>query len=291
MAPVLLLRAPTPPDDRYASALARAGFTPVAVPVLETALVNARELRALVRAGPGAAGVRGVVVTSARAGEAWASAVGGSEDEDEDENEAPHADWRTTPFYAVGPATASFLTSIASTHAHAPAHARLCPADIRGGAETGTAELLARFILHDVAAPAQARLLYLTGDKNRETLPAMLEQGGVALRALQVYATRGAAGFEGALRRAMQSAPEEQQQEPWWIVYFAPSAAAHVTPALRAHFALPGVDDAQGKPRARVAAIGPTTAEFLGQELGLRVDAVPAKPSAEALVRALEEAG
>ncbi len=76
-------------------------------------------------------------------------------------------------------------------------------------------------------------------------------------------------------------------------MYFAPSAAAHVTPVLRTQFALPGAGDpyAQGGRRAHFAAIRPTTAEDLVQELGLRVEVVPAKPSAEALVDALEGAG
>ena len=73
--PVLLLRAPTsPPEtDRYETALRSAGFHPVSVPVLETALANIHGLSELLAAGPQDVG--GVIVTSARAAEAWANAV------------------------------------------------------------------------------------------------------------------------------------------------------------------------------------------------------------------------
>ncbi|TFY50772.1 hypothetical protein EVG20_g11338 [Dentipellis fragilis] len=142
----------------------------------------------------------------------------------------PQADWRSTPFYAVGPSTASCLASIA---VHAPTLARLCPTDIRGGAETGTAELLARFILRDADIAPSARLLYLTGDKNRETLPALLDAGEVALRTLQVYATRGAAGFEGALVHVLESVPEEKREQAWWdrVLRAVRRGARHTVPA------------------------------------------------------------
>lgn len=43
------------------------------------------------------------------------------------------------------------------------------------------------------------KLLYLTGDKNRETLPEILREGGLELRSLKVYETRGSSRFEEEL--------------------------------------------------------------------------------------------
>lgn len=41
--------------------------------------------------------------------------------------------------------------------------------------------------------------MYLTGDKNRETLPEVLREGGLDLRSLKVYETQGSSGFEKEL--------------------------------------------------------------------------------------------
>lgn len=80
------------------------------------------------------------------------------------------------------------------------------------------------------------------------------------------------------------------EHEPWWIVFFAPSTASHVMPALRTCFCLPArerssppLDEGKAR-RARLAAIGPTTAAYLREELGLVVEAVAESPDAESLV-------
>ena len=183
MAPrVLLLRTPaTPPEsDRYEAALTRASFRPLSLPVLGTALENLEHLSRIVRGEDEEGTIDGVIVTSARAVDACANAGADS-------------DWRAMRFYVVGPATAAALL------------ARLPnpPEDVRG-TESGTAEQLARYIVHD--ATREERLLYLTGDKNRETLPRIVQEGlgeGV-LRELRVYATRGVRDFESSLTRALQ---------------------------------------------------------------------------------------
>jgi uroporphyrinogen-III synthase len=85
----------------------------------------------------------------------------------------------------------------------------------------------------------------------------------------------------------------EANDEPWWIVLFAPSAAGHVMPALRKHFSMtagkssPSPGRGSGLRRARLAAIGPTTAKFVQEDLRLDVDAVADAPTAESLVSSL----
>jgi uroporphyrinogen-III synthase len=211
-------------------------------------------------------------------------------------------DWSTVPFYAVGQATAAALkdiTTVAGT-------SLLAPRDIRGGSETGTSEKLAHFILHDLAPLApNSKLLYLTGDKNRDVLPSMLQNGGMQLRSLQVYKTQGATSFPNDLQNAVHSVPGRKiffalltslivttrslPQDPrsWWIVYFAPSAADFVTPILREHLSIPGSDS--DKFSVKIAAIGSTTSAFLREELHVRVDAVPPKPSPDALVGSIRD--
>jgi len=178
---VLLLRTPAqPPEtDSYEAALVRASFIPLSLPVLETALENVERLSRIIR-GEDEGRVDAVIVTSARAVDACAKA-------------GNDIDWRAVRFYVVGPATASALGQLPHP-----------PQDVRG-AESGTAERLARYIVQD--ATREERLLYLTGDKNRDTLPRIVREGlgeeGL-LRELRVYATQGVRDFGGCLARALQ---------------------------------------------------------------------------------------
>ncbi|KAI5991248.1 hypothetical protein EDD15DRAFT_2369182 [Pisolithus albus] len=126
----------------------------------------------------------------------------------------------------------------------------------------------------------------------------ILSQGGVGLEELQVYETRGSSTFahdlEDALRRA--GFVGYDAKEAWgWIVFFAPSAARHVYPTLRDYFFFRRLVDTGGadelghgrKEMVKVAAIGPTTASALRDELGLRVDVVAPKPTPAELAGAI----
>ena len=79
--------------------------------------------------------------------------------------------------------------------------------DIRGGSQTGKAESLAHFILKDLQDHDGAKMLYLTGDKNRDTLPKILAEGHVNLQTLQVYETRGSSSFPQDIKSAVESRP------------------------------------------------------------------------------------
>jgi uroporphyrinogen-III synthase len=103
----------------------------------------------------------------------------------------------------VGKATATALHSIHDVCGDS----RLVPKDIRGSSETGTSERLAHFILVDLARTeggSRTKLLYLTGDKNKDTLPNILEDGGHDLECLQVYETHGSPNFAGELECAVK---------------------------------------------------------------------------------------
>ena len=71
----------------------------------------------------------------------------------------------------------------------------LVPKDIRGGSESGTGDRLARFILDDLPKTGTKKLLYLTGDKNKDTIPRILIDGGLELDSLKVYETHGSPNF------------------------------------------------------------------------------------------------
>ena len=153
-------------------------------------------------------------------------------------------------------------------------------------------------------------MLYLTGDKNRETLPGILAAGGITLETLEVYRTMGSSTFRDDLQAALERASVGEytidmhaftsgltyyliycadrirRGEVWgWVVHFAPSAAAFVRPALDEVF---GVDkDGQAERALKIAAIGPTTASYLSDELRMRVDVISPKPTPDALCSAI----
>ena len=218
MSNVLLLRAPaTEGQDKYVTTFQAQGYRPICVPVLETVLVNAPELRDVISKGPTEAGLQGVIVTSARACEAWREAIislmpkssvsAGEYTHPATMNSTASAsisDWTNTPFYVVGEATATALREIRG----AVGGSVLAPEDIRGGAESGTSEKLAHFILQDLSPNDEPRkLLYLTGDKNRDVLSSILRDGGIELQAQQVYATQGSSTFPSDLQHAIESTP------------------------------------------------------------------------------------
>ena len=215
------------------------------------------------------------------------------------------------PFYAIGEATAS-----AAAELRAAWPSRLIPGDIRGQAQSGTADQLAYFILNDLSARVEGstarRLLYLTGDKNRDTLPNILTSGGIVLDALQVYATHSSPSFPHDLKNAIENVqagkwPVEMfnslkcrqlreridPSQSWgWVVFFAPSAAEQVLPTLLDQFQFQGIDSSTpgfvgNKQRVRIAVIGPTTASFMRDTLKLHVDVVAPRPTSKDLASAI----
>jgi len=124
-------------------------------------------------------------------------------------------DWTSVPFYAIGEATVS-----AAAELRAALPPRLLPGDTRGHAQSGTAEQLAHFILSDLSIPTDGstvrRLLYLAGDKNRDTLPNILTSAGIILDVLQVYATHGSPSFPRDLKNAI----ENVQAGKWLVEMF-----------------------------------------------------------------------
>ncbi|KAG2133808.1 tetrapyrrole biosynthesis, uroporphyrinogen III synthase [Suillus bovinus] len=282
MSNVLLLRAASQDSpDRYEDAFRSRGYHPISVPVLETNIVGREELGRRLSTGLEKQSLSGVIITSQRAVEAWSEAAQTLIIADNNTPLKPESDWWSVPFYAVGEATSVALRDLSDK---IPLYA---PRDIRGGSETGTAERLARFILKDLPSDGTSRkLLYLTGDKNRDTLPKILESAGVALDPLQVYATQGSSMFPHDLSLAL--APEGLS---WgWIVYFAPSVADFVTPILRDHFALPASNSStedcaqlSEHHHVKVAAIGPTTESFLRQTLKLSVAVTARNPKPDDL--------
>ncbi|KAH6904406.1 tetrapyrrole biosynthesis, uroporphyrinogen III synthase [Coprinopsis sp. MPI-PUGE-AT-0042] len=121
----------------------------------------------------------------------------------------------------------------------------------------------------------ESPLLYLIGDKNRDTVPTLLNGGGIAFRSLQVYETQPRKDFGAILNSAIDAV---STGTPWWLVYFASSSAQFVVPYIQNHTRLQNV---------RTAAIGPMTSVFLESDLHLPTHIVSSNPKPEGLVETI----
>jgi len=240
---VILLRSADEPDP-YRTAFRRVGLRAICEPVLTFAFPNQTQLAShLERVGRYAA----LVATSPRVGTALGRLFADRED--------VASRWRGAPGFAVGPKTASRLHEVGL--------------EPRGG-DAGNAAALAEQIVE--AAPS-APLLFLSGNRRRNTLPNRLREAGLAFDELVVYETRS--------RSDLTLPPPGSSSDPSWLVFFSPSGREAVEQA-------PAVDPDQLR-RYRLAAIGPTTAGAL-EEAGGAVAAVAPEPSPDGLVEALQGA-
>ena len=247
---VYLFRTPTEPDP-YEEALENAGFRCRPVPVLDFELVNGEALRAAL-AHPDR--YAGLILTSPRAAEALAEALPWLPNQS--------AAWMAKPVFAVGPRTSEALRRLGF---------QPC------GEEAGSADALAD-VLERHAAEVEGALLFLCGDRRRETLPERLRGSGIAFEECVVY-------------RTVERAPFERPGEsPDWMVFFSPSGVEAVqrTPqepvlATRDEGKLSGIDE---RAPVKIAAIGPTTAEAL-RRAGLVPDVIAEAPTPEVLAGAL----
>jgi uroporphyrinogen-III synthase len=232
---VILLRSADDPDP-YVQAFSAVGFHAICRPVLRFSFPSDQALAERLRR-PDAYG--GIVATSPRVGRALQRIF--------DDEGTTHAEWEGAPAYAVGPKTAAELRALSF--------------EVRGE-DTGTAAALAAAIAADVPP---APLLFLCGDRRRDTLPTRLAEEEIAFEELVVYETHS--------RTDLTLPPPDDDT---WLAFFSPSGLEAVQHA-----------EADGSLRDyHRAAIGPTTAEALS-DAGLAPEAVASSPSPDGLVNAI----
>ena len=223
---VILLRTPEEPDP-YVDALADAGFRAVCRSVLDFHFPADEILHDRLR-DPAEYG--GLIATSPRAARALRRVFDGSG--------TLHAEWEGTPAYIVGPKTAERFRELSF--------------EVQGE-DTGSAEELVSLLTE--AAPSSP-LLFLAGNRRRDTLPDGLRAAGISFEEEVVYETQP--------RTDLTLPPSDGET---WLVFFSPSGLE----ALRA-------SEVEGLSEYRIATIGPTTAAEI-QEVGLEVAAVADVPS------------
>lgn len=234
---VALLKTPRA-EDPYPAAFRRAGYRPETVRVLRYVFVGPGELRDRL-SRPDA--YSGLVATSPRAMAAVARL-----------DEGPTG-WADAPCFVSGPETARRARALGFEPS---------------GEDAGRAgELADRIVRADERFAEERRpLLFLTGNRRRDELPARLAEAKIPLEELIVYRSE---------HRETLAWPEDALD---WVIFFSPSGWE----AVRASGGLPGTD-------VRIGAIGPTTAERL-RNAGLEVAAVATRPDPDALVAAVREA-
>lgn len=218
----ILLKSPprVPTTDAYVQQLDAAGYTPYFVEVLESVFSNVQMLDDVVRSGPNdGSGFIGVAITSSRAADAWIQALkrvanpGSSSLEiDSEISELFSGDWSKTPFYVVGESTRRALMQMTTLQP-----SKFSESLILGATQTGSSESLAQFILHNLPPRRIGeKLLYLTGDKNKDTFRLILTENGVEIEELMVYETKAASDLG---KRIARIAKEIANGAIWWRVF------------------------------------------------------------------------
>ena len=130
------------------------------------------------------------------------------------------AQWAALPFYTVGEASASMLSS---------------SFPLRATAVGGNAAALARHIAHEARPAVQSGpvrpLLVLSGQLRREELFDGLRGGGVAYEELEVYRTQTRPGLAGDVRRLLGEG-EAGAEGQRWMAFFSPSGVEGVRAAV-----------------------------------------------------------
>ena len=107
-------------------------------------------------------------------------------------------DWSAVPFYVVGTTTGNVLRKMPASP-FTPSSQNIV------GEGSGTGEALAELIIEDQRRRTpKLPLLYLTGDKNRDTLPKLVKAAGIDLEPLQVYCTRGSQIFSTGVKELLE---------------------------------------------------------------------------------------
>lgn len=304
--PVYLLKTKSSPADgyeEYFEALQDGRFKPVFVPVLEHILRD-DTLRTLRRsaerfafAGGSEATARqiatnnpakrygGIIFTSQRAVDAFGTVVAKLDPT----KKAAMFD-KDMPIYVVGPATARGVAALELP----------CPIL---GEETGNGDELAQFILkhynnlsHDITHlnGQKLPLLFLVGEQRRDIIPKSLQSDAlfpfehIAVTEVIVYETGEMATFEEDFTDLLRSAKAARVKEQW-VVVFSPQGCEAMLSALdwidekTGQYSGGKREIVSGPMKTRVATIGPTTRDFLREQLGFEPDVCAETPSAEGL--------
>ncbi|KAJ0165568.1 Uroporphyrinogen-III synthase [Colletotrichum tanaceti] len=289
--PVLLLKTKSAPGDSYEDlfTLENEGpaFEPQFVPVLhhtfqEPGMAAVRDALHRRRVNRGAdASYGGLIFTSQRAVEAFASVVAEKKGVDE---KWPHL--QDVPVYSVGPATTRALKSVSQEP----------PLQIFGE-HTGNGDALAKFVLEHYGQwyrgqPKKPPVLFLVGEQRRDIIPKTLmdvnlpSDRRVQVDEVVVYGTGEMASFPHDFAKALEATEGRPAR---WVVVFSPTGCDSMLRGLGL------LDESTGKAKRNgleerktfIATIGPTTRDYLRRTFGCEPDVCAEEPSPEGVKRGI----
>lgn len=165
---------------------------------------------------------------------------------------------RSLPVFTVGPATSSLIASYGFTN-------------ILGGAEAGNGSILASII--SSLKPKYSRCVFFTGETHRMIIPKHLRENGIECIEKIVYISVELSDAQFKFRELLDN---HDQSIYLWTVFFSPSGALGIANAI-------AKIRSENTIHLKVAAIGPTTEEFLIKQ-GITPDAVAKKPDPNSLL-------
>ncbi|KAG2237529.1 tetrapyrrole biosynthesis, uroporphyrinogen III synthase [Thamnidium elegans] len=254
--------------DQYHDLFLKHGYVPRFIPVLDHESRNLQVIKDMLLVGPHQANFNGLILTSQRSVQAMSEAFNFLLQQGQTLSEQVVKEWNQLPVYMVGPQTAKVLSEFAlfnNGHAH---HWMVYPR---------AAELIQPLIDGQQQFNGKGRLLFLAGDKRRELIPTELARAQLEFYEVQSYATCAHAD----LSRAMQNF-----SIPDWLVYFSPSGLKFLLSCvdLETRQKLLAACQKDKVNYTKIASIGPTTSDYIWDELGLESDVMAKEPDAQHLV-------
>ncbi|KAI8394322.1 tetrapyrrole biosynthesis, uroporphyrinogen III synthase [Radiomyces spectabilis] len=235
-------------QDEYDTQLRRHGYHPIFIPVLAHKTESHSQLRDIVIHGPRYHHIAGLIITSQRSVETLTEVL-----HNLSLDSATASEWHTLPVYVVGHKTAEKLQQLPLFQG---LHSNWIIAD-------RAAELHPAIIAQVKSTIGDRQLLFLAGDKRRDELPNHLAKANIAVKEIRCYSTC-------AHPELAQKLGEIKVMPDDWTVYFSPSGIRYIQETTHPF-------------TAKIAAIGPTTADYLGK-LGMNINVVSRKPDAAHLV-------
>lgn len=238
--------------DEYNELFLKNDYLPEFIPVLDHVTTNIESIRDILLLGPQQ--FKGLILTSQRSVEAMSKAYNliSTEITTEIKNQ-----WNQLPVYMVGPQTAKILNEfqLFNNQSHwtiAPRAAELIPLLIKDQQPNST-------------------LLFLAGDKRRDLIPTQLKAANFVVFEIQSYATCIHPDLSQNIKELIL---------PSWFVYFSPSGLK---------FILDCIEDKKEQFLAsiHIAAIGPTTADYILEQLHMHPHVMAKEPDAQHLVNAI----
>jgi uroporphyrinogen-III synthase len=248
--------------DEYNDLFLKNNYIPQFIPVLDHKSENINSIKNIILKGPQQNNFTGLILTSQRSVQAMSEAL-----ETIEITEEITMEWNSLPAYIVGPQTAKALHELPlfKGHINDKQHWIVAPR---------AAELI-DLIIHHQKKLHQPKILFLAGDKRRDLIPDGLKSANLEFHEIQSYATCP----HSDLKKSIENLPTAD-----WLVYFSPSGLKFILSSI----------DAVTKEKflatsatLHTAAIGPTTADYIIEELGLTPHVMAEKPDAQHLVNAI----